>query len=93
MPFMDTVARKVWFSGSVQGVGFRYTALRSANRNHLKGYVRNLDDGRVEMYAIGTPEQIEQCITDLGETFGSYIRDVKVTEESVVSSYMGFEIA
>jgi acylphosphatase len=42
----------------VQGVGFRYFAQHAAEKLHLHGYVRNLHDGRVEAYAIGTPEQL-----------------------------------
>jgi acylphosphatase len=42
----------------VQGVGFRYFAENSAKRLQVCGYVRNLRDGRVEAYAIGTPEQL-----------------------------------
>ena len=41
----------------VQGVGFRYFTRDLAERLGLGGYVRNLPDGRVEVYAIGTPEQ------------------------------------
>ena len=42
----------------MQGVGFRYFTESSAKRLQVCGYVRNLRDGRVEAYAIGTPEQL-----------------------------------
>jgi acylphosphatase len=89
---MDTVARQIWFSGYVQGVGFRFTAQRVATRCRLTGYVRNLDDGRVEMFVQGTPDNIDQCLVDLGETFGSYIRDVKKADGTLSSSYTSFII-
>lgn len=44
--------------GRVQGVGFRYFAQRAAQEIGLSGYVRNLDDGGVEVYAIGSEEQL-----------------------------------
>lgn len=47
------IARKFLISGDVQGVGFRYFAQRSAARHQVKGYVQNLDDGRVEVLAEG----------------------------------------
>ena len=50
------IARRYFISGIVQGVGFRYFAQDEAERLHLSGYVRNLRDGRVEVYAIGSPE-------------------------------------
>ena len=42
------VAKHIIFTGRVQGVGFRFTALRIARLNQLKGYVRNSPDGSVE---------------------------------------------
>ena len=51
-------ARRFFVSGIVQGVGFRYFAQDEAERLHLCGFVRNLRDGRVEVYAIGPPEKL-----------------------------------
>ncbi|MGH9359708.1 MAG: acylphosphatase [Terriglobia bacterium] len=48
-------AKRYLISGRVQGVGFRFFAEREANRLGLRGYVRNLSDGRVEAYAVGEP--------------------------------------
>lgn len=59
---MDTAekASRFFVTGRVQGVGFRFFAVGEAERLGLSGYVRNLRDGRVEAYAIGTPEQLAQ---------------------------------
>jgi acylphosphatase len=51
-------AKRFFVSGAVQGVGFRYFTQDAAERLHLSGYVRNLPDARVEVYAIGTPDQL-----------------------------------
>lgn len=51
-------SRRYFISGIVQGVGFRYFVLDVAERLHLTGYTQNLRDGRVEVYAIGLPEQL-----------------------------------
>lgn len=51
-------ARRFYISGMVQGVGFRFFVQRVAGRLGIAGYVKNLRDGRVEVYAIGTPEQL-----------------------------------
>ncbi|HET9804642.1 MAG TPA: acylphosphatase [Candidatus Acidoferrum sp.] len=53
-------ARRYFVSGLVQGVGFRYFTQDAAERLHLTGYVRNLRDGRVEAYAVGTDEQLSR---------------------------------
>src|SRR5947207_15257661 len=49
-------AKRYFVSGNVQGVGFRFFTLRAAERMNLTGYARNLPDGRVEAYAVGTPD-------------------------------------
>ena len=46
-------ARRYYVSGMVQGVGYRYFARQLAQRLGIAGYVKNLRDGRVEVYAIG----------------------------------------
>jgi len=66
---MELTAKKIIFSGRVQGVGFRFTALNIASRYELKGYVRNISDGDVEMVVQGTAETIDDCIRDLQDSF------------------------
>ena len=51
-------AKRFFVSGFVQGVGFRNFTQLEARRLNLGGYVRNLADGRVEAYAIGTLMQL-----------------------------------
>ena len=53
------LARKYYISGQVQGVGYRYFAQRVARDLRVRGWARNLDDGRVEVLAVGTPHQLE----------------------------------
>ena len=52
-------------SGRVQGVGFRYFVQRSSARHQVRGYVRNLDDGRVEVHAEGGDKAVEEFKKDL----------------------------
>ena len=54
---METQAKRFFVSGTVQGVGFRFFAERTAASLGVGGYVRNLFDGRVEVYAVGSAEQ------------------------------------
>jgi len=51
-------AKRYYVSGTVQGVGYRYFAERAAAHFGIMGYVRNLRDGRVEVYAIGPADSL-----------------------------------
>jgi acylphosphatase len=53
-------ARKYKIDGRVQGVGFRAFVRHAANQLGVRGWTRNLDDGGVEIYAIGTREQLAE---------------------------------
>ena len=56
---METQAKRFFVFGRVQGVGFRYFAERTASSLGVGGYVKNMYDGRVEVYAIGGAEQMD----------------------------------
>ena len=78
---MDRKLAKHWFvTGRVQGVGFRYFVQQKATALGLKGWTRNLDDGRVEVYAVGTPEQLSELAGALHT--GPRMADVRGVEES-----------
>jgi acylphosphatase len=58
-------AKRYFVSGIVQGVGYRYFAQRAAQRLGVTGYVRNLSDGCVEVYAIGQDGALAQLRGEL----------------------------
>jgi acylphosphatase len=89
---MDHTAKHIVFAGRVQGVGFRFTALDIANRYGLTGQVRNLPDGTVEMIAQGPSENVADCIRDIKESFGAYIRETKIKEITPNPQYKAFKI-
>ncbi len=60
-----TVRKHFYFSGRVQGVGFRYQACRLARSLGLTGYVRNLWDGRVELEAQGEEAAVQRLVSML----------------------------
>ena len=72
--------RQVRFFGTVQGVGFRYTACRAAARFDVTGYVRNLPDGSVECVVEGDRAQIDAFLADLEERMKGYVQ--RHTEQS-----------
>lgn len=66
-------AKRYFVSGMVQGVGFRYFTQDAAERLKISGFVRNRRDGRVEVFAMGTPQQHAELRTLLerGPRFSS----------------------
>jgi acylphosphatase len=89
---MTETANKIFFSGRVQGVGFRYTSLRIAKRYNLAGYVKNLPDGRVELYIQGPESDVRNCIEEISDQFLSNIRDKEVVDQPVSPQYDQFRI-
>jgi acylphosphatase len=88
------VAKRYFVSGIVQGVGFRFFVERAAENLGIAGYARNLFDGRVEVYAIGTKQQHESLRASLerGPRAAS-VSEVKEGEAEVQSEYeSGFSI-
>jgi acylphosphatase len=85
-------ARHVIFIGRVQGVGFRFTAHRMAQRHQLSGFVRNLPDGTVEMLAQGPARDIDDCIRDIKDYFGDYLRETRIQEIPADPKYKDFRI-
>ncbi|MCS7014613.1 MAG: acylphosphatase [Gemmatales bacterium] len=75
------VRKHVWYSGQVQGVGFRYTALRLAQHYDVAGYVRNLRDGRVELVAEGQTEEVEAFLQAVAQAMIGYIVHQEITVE------------
>lgn len=76
------VARKFIISGLVQGVGFRFFTQRAAARHQVRGYVKNLKDGRVETLAEGSEKAVEEFKHDL--TAGPTYSNVEHLEEIVL---------
>lgn len=86
-------ARRWFIRGRVQGVGYRYFAQRAAVELGLTGYTRNLDDGRVEVYAVGPVAKLSELAGMLYRgPRGSDVRGVE-EQEAAVQEYGSFRIA
>ncbi len=96
MPPATAAARRrmsVFFSGRVQGVGFRYTAKTVAAGFEITGFIRNLPDGRVELAAEGRPDELEAFHAALhGAGLAGFIRDEQVIWADAKNEFRGFEI-
>jgi acylphosphatase len=83
-------ARRYFVSGMVQGVGFRYFTQDIAEKLSICGFVRNLRDGRVEVFAIGTPPQQAElrAMLERGPRFSS-VTEVREEEANSDVEYQG----
>ena len=69
---------EVYYSGRVQGVGFRFTTEDIASRFEISGFVRNLYDGRVEVVAEGKEEILKSFLEKIEEVMARYILDREI---------------
>jgi acylphosphatase len=84
---------KIFYSGRVQGVGFRYTATTVAAGFEITGYVRNLPDGRVELVAESHDAELEAFRAAIrGAVLAGFIRDERVEWGDAQNEFHGFEI-
>ena len=82
----------VYFSGHVQGVGFRYTVLQVAREFEVAGYVSNLTDGRVQLEAEGREAEIVDFLTAVQERMHGFIRKVERRGSRRPAQFSGFAI-
>jgi len=86
-------ARRVFFEGRVQGVGFRYSVRQIATGFDVSGWVRNLPDGRVELLAAGDSDEVAAFLQAIHDSeLASFIRNHAAHEIPPPAGLRGFEI-
>ena len=84
---------QVFYSGRVQGVGFRYSVREVACGFEATGFVRNLHDGRVELAAEGEEDEVKSFLEAIrASQIGSYIRHADVNWTDATGEFKRFEI-
>ena len=82
----------IFFTGIVQGVGFRYTTLSMAKPLGLTGWVRNLSDGRVEAIVEGKEKDIEKLCRGLKQYFDGSVSDCDISYQEFRTEFKDFTI-
>jgi acylphosphatase len=86
----DVVARRYNVSGRVQGVGFRNYVEHVAGKIGVHGYVRNRRDGRVEVFAMGAPEELKELRAELEKgPMMARVDGVSEEPDTVETKYLG----
>lgn len=88
----DIQRQNVFFSGRVQGVGFRYTTLQVAKEYEVSGYVRNLSDGRVQIEAEGKAGEIKAFVATVQERMHGFIKKTEQKTTPATGEFQGFLI-
>ena len=84
---------QIFYSGRVQGVGFRYSTKMLAHGYEVTGTVRNMADGRVELIAEGAQEELDAFRKGVQESdLGSFIRNEEIHWRNAKNEFRGFEI-
>jgi acylphosphatase len=91
-PDTKPVARMVYYTGKVQGVGFRATAVGIARDYPVTGWVKNLADGRVQLVVEGPKESVEAFLKAVRTHWKDNIEKEEVEEPKVSGKYKRFEI-
>ncbi|CAM3150689.1 acylphosphatase [Rariglobus hedericola] len=88
----DVHHETVYFTGHVQGVGFRYTTLQVAKEFEVTGRVGNQTDGRVQLEVQGNLRDVNAFVTAVEERMHGYIRRVERTSAQGPAKYQDFRI-
>ena len=92
-PMADAHHETVYFTGRVQGVGFRFMALQVAKEFEVAGFVRNLTDGRVQLEVEGREGEVAAFIAAVEERMHGHIRKTERLPASRPPQFRGFNIA
>src|SRR3954447_24823092 len=84
--------RTCYFTGRVQGVGFRYTVHNLAMPHNIRGYVRNLPDGRVELVMEGPDQDMDYLLDAIRQKMNHFIRRVDMQTDPASNAFSGFSI-
>jgi acylphosphatase len=88
----DVYHEVVYFSGHVQGVGFRYSVLQVAKEFEVAGFVKNLVDGRVQLEIEGDAADVKAFVDAVEERMHGYIRKTERAAVTRAPQFNGFAI-
>ena len=88
----DVHHETVFYTGHVQGVGFRYSTMEVAREFDVSGYVKNLVDGRVQVEAEGTATEVAAFFAALEERMHGFVRKAERSAQNRSAQFSDFTI-
>ncbi len=89
---MANQRQEIYFTGRVQGVGFRHTAKMTSRAFEVFGTVQNLPDGRVKMVVEGESGVIEQFILAVSESTYGNVSETHITQSQATGEFSSFDV-
>lgn len=87
------IAKQIFYTGRVQGVGFRFSVKQLAKGFEVTGWVRNLPDGRVELQVLGGEAEVGEFLQEIQDShLGGFIREKEEHAISRLENCSGFSI-
>ena len=85
--------KHIFVSGRVQGVGFRHFTRKNAESLSVKGWVKNLPDGRVEAVIEGDEADVDELINRCQEgPAAAYVKEIEVEEQKEKGAFTDFSV-
>lgn len=86
------IRRTIHFAGHVQGVGFRFVTRQVASGLAVRGFVRNLADGRVQVIVEGSDADVDSLVEQVRQRMEGYVESVTDERSAATGEFAAFEI-
>jgi acylphosphatase len=82
----------IFYSGNVQGIGFRYIAKQLADKYRIVGWIKNTADDKVELVALGEEKILKDFLNKINQNFSGYIKDVNLQWQESAGEFKDFSV-
>ena len=86
------MGKEAFYSGRVQGVGFRQSVCSLASGSELRGYVQNLDNGKVRLVVEGEGDEVDHLLQKVADFWSNHISNIQITDVNTSGMFSNFSI-
>ena len=92
MNVKSPIGKEALYSGRVQGVGFRQSVCSMAVGQQVRGYVQNLDNGRVKLVVEGNDREVDHLLDEVKRFWSQNISDIHITDLHITGTFSDFSV-